>query len=232
MSTGLAAVAVAVAAAGQAITGVGFSLVSVPFLTIFVGPVFAVRTANLLALGLNVVMLAAERGESRWRDALRLFLPAAVAVPVVGIVVRRLDTDTLAVVTGSVTILAVVALASGLRVARLRGRAGAVVAGAVSGAMNVTAAVGGPAAAMYGVNAGWPHRQLRPTLQAYFLGLNIVSIAVLGLPPIRPALVAAAVVGWAVGARLAGRVSDDNARRATLAMAAGGGLAAVTRAIL
>lgn len=231
MSTSLAAVAVAVAAAGQAITGVGFSLVCVPFLTIFVGPAFAVRTANLLASGLNVVMLAAERGEARWRDALRLFVPAAIAVPVVGLVVRRLDTDTLAAVTGSVTILAVIALASGLRVARLRGRAGAVVAGAVSGAMNVTAAVGGPAAAMYGVNAGWPHRQLRPTLQAYFLGLNVVSLAVLGLPPLRPALLVAATLGWAVGARLAGHVSDENARRATLAMAAGGGIAAVIRAL-
>ena len=231
MSIELAALAVAVAAAGQAITGIGFSLVSVPFLTVFVGPVFAVRTANMLASVLNLVMLASERGETRWRDAARLFVPAAVAVPLVGYGVRRLSTDTLGVVTGTLIVLAVLALASGLRVARLRGRAGAVMAGATSGAMNVTAGVGGPAAAMYGVNAGWPQRELRPTLQAYFFGLNVISLLVLGLPPIRPLLIVAAAVGWAVGARLAGHVSDEAARRATLAVAAAGGVVAVIRAI-
>jgi len=231
LSLALAAVAVAVAAAGQAITGVGFSLVCVPFLTIFVGPVFAVRTANLLASGLNVVMLASERGSTRWRDALRLFVPAAITVPLVGFGVRRMSTSMLGALSGAMIILAVIVLASGVRVQRLRGRAGAVIAGGVSGAMNVTAAVGGPAAAMYGVNAGWPHRELRPTLQAYFVGLNLISLAVLGLPPLRPVLVLAALVGWIVGNRFAGRVSDGAARRATLAMAAAGGLAAVIRAL-
>lgn len=232
MSIELAAVAVAVAAAGQAITGIGFSLVCVPFLTVFIGPVFAVRTANMLAAVLNAVMLASEWGETRWRDAIRLFIPAAIAVPVVGFGIRRLSTDTLGAVAGVLIVIAVLALASGIRVARLRGRAGAVIAGGISGAMNVTAAVGGPAAAMYGVNAHWPQRELRPTLQAYFLGLNIISVLVLGLPPIRPLLIVAAAAGWAIGARLAGHVSDRAARNATLVVAAAGGLVAIGRAVL
>jgi len=232
LSIELATLAVAVAAAGQAITGVGFSLVAVPFLSIFAGPIFAVRTANTLACALNLVMLTAEHKETRWRDAGRLFVPAAIVVPIVGFGVRRLPADTLGVVTGTLIVVAVVALASGFRVARLRGRLGAVIAGSISGAMNVAAAVGGPAAAMYGVNAGWRHRELRPTLQAYFLGLNIVSVIVLGLPPFRPLLLVGAGIGWAVGALLAHRVSDDAARRATLAMAAAGGIAAIVRALL
>jgi uncharacterized membrane protein YfcA len=155
-ATVVALVAVVVASAGQAIAALGFSLIGVPFVSLATGPAAAVPTMNLVAASLNVVMLAHEGRNVRWRDALRLFVPAAIVIPVVGLIVNRLPTDTLSIING-VTILAGTALlATGARAHSLRGKRGAVLAGATSGALNVATSVGGPPAEMYAVNADWP----------------------------------------------------------------------------
>lgn len=230
-------VAVAVAAAGQAVTAIGFSLVAVPFVSMAVGPAAAVPTVNLLAGGLNAVMLAAEFRHTDWRRAFGLFVPALVVIPPAGFVVRRLPTDTLSVLNGVTILVAVALLATGARARSLRGRRGAVLAGATSGAMNVATSVGGPPVAMYAVNADWPALSFRPTVQAYFLGINIVSFAVRGVPEIDsawlvPSLAASIVVGWAAGYRLARRLDDAVVRRLLLGVAAGGGLVALVRGLV
>jgi hypothetical protein len=214
----------------------GFSLLAVPFVSIAAGPAAAVPTLNLLAGGLNVVMLIHERGHARWRDALRLFIPAAVVIPFVGYAVKRLDTGTLSIINGVSILIATVLLATGLRARSLRGRRGAVIAGAASGAMNVATSVGGPPAAMYAINAEWPAASYRPTLQAYFLGINLISFAVRGVPRLHhPSLIlelaVATAVGWIVGSRIAKRVDDHIVRNLLLVAAAAGGIAAILRGV-
>ena len=230
----MAVIAVALAAAGQAVTAIGFSLVAVPFLTVAIGANAAVPTINVFAAGLNIVMLVHERGHARWREAVTLFIPAAIAIPFVAIGIRHLSTDALSVITGALIVAAAAVLARGIRAPRLAGRRGAVIAGSVSGAMNVAAGVGGPTAAMYAINADWPASAYRPTLQAYFLGINIVSALSRGLPGFdHPALLAAmvpaAIVGWLAGRRVATRVDHALVRNLTLAVAAAGGAVAVVR---
>ncbi len=189
---------------------------------------------NLVAGSLNIVMLVHERDGIRWRDAVRLFVPAAVAIPIVGLVVNQLPTDALSIING-VTILAGTALlATGARAHSLKGKRGAVLAGATSGALNVATSVGGPPAAMYAVNAGWPAASYRPTLQAYFLGINLLSFAVRGVPQLdHPSLLlelfAATGVGWVIGQRIAKRVDDRFVRNLLLSIAAVGGVVALIR---
>jgi uncharacterized membrane protein YfcA len=233
----LAAVAVGVAAAGQAITAIGFSLVAVPFVSIAVGPAAAVPTMNLLAGGLNLVMLIHERRHADWRRALQLFIPAAVAIPIVGILIKRLDADALSIINGVAILAATALLATGWRAASLRGRRGAVLAGAVSGGMNVATSVGGPPVAMYAINAEWPTASYRPTVQAYFLAINLMSFAVRGLPHVKqaslfPAFAVAMLIGWIGGVRIARRVDDHVVRNLLLAIAAAGGAVALMRGIL
>ena len=210
---------------------------AVPFLTVAIGASAAVPTVNLLAGGLNIVMLNHERHAARWRDALRLFIPAAIVIPFVAFGVRRLSSDALSIITGVMILAGTVVLAKGLRAPRLAGRRGAAIAGSLSGAANVSAGVGGPIAAMYAINADWPAAAYRPTLQAYFLGINIVSVASRGLPSLHhPALfvamVASGVVGWLVGRRVATRVDHQFVRNLTLAVAAIGGTVAILRGLL
>ena len=223
--------AVAAGATVQRITGLGFSLVCAPFLILDRGPLEGVRLVNVLALLTGATILVSVHPHVRWGDVLRLLGPALVVAPAAGWAARRTDADGLSVVIGVLILASVGALASGLRVRAVHGRAGAAVAGALSAAMNTTAGVGGPTVAMYAVNAGWDHDELRGTLAAYFLGLNLVSIASIGPPhhavPALPVLGLVAVIGVVLGTVLAPRVPAARLRLVVLVVAAAGGLAAI-----
>ena len=220
------AAAVAAGAAAQALTGIGFSLVCAPFLVATSGSREGVREAILLSLVLNVALLCREARLVRLRPAAVIWVPAALVTPVVAWAVRRAPADQLAVAAGVVTVVTALALGAGVRVRSASGPAGAVGAGVVSGAMNVVAGIGGPAVALYAVNAGWPVASARPTLQAYFVALNAVGLASLGVPDVTLAQAAGLVAGWLGGTLAAPRVPDRAAVVATLALAVvGGGVA-------
>lgn len=225
--TAWAALAVAAGAAVQAIAGIGFALVCAPFLVALEGGREGVRTAILLSGVLNLAMLARHRREARPQDALWLLVPALTATPLLAAGVRRVPGRTLEVAAGVVTLAAVVLLALGLRLHAARGRAGAAAAGVVSAATNVVAGIGGPPVAMWAVNADWPPREARATLQLYFLCLNVVALAGLGMPSPAPVLFAAIAVGWAVGAALDRHVRDAAAVAVMLVLAAGGAVVAL-----
>ena len=226
----------ATGAAAQAVTGFGFSLVTVPFLVLLVGPLHAVRLVNILAVGINVLMLAREHQAVDLGNAGRLLLPALVVTPPAAYVVHRTDPALLSVIVGALVLACAVLLASGRRAERLRGHPGLLGAGAVSAAMNTASGVGGPAVAMYAVNADWPIEMTRPTLQVYFLGLNVLSFVSLGpvlLRPVPALLLAAAIVGgYVVGMTFVHRLSAATVRQAILVLAVAGGIAAIVRGIV
>ncbi len=147
-------------------------------------------------------------------------------------VARRLPAGPLTVAAGLVCLLAVAALAAGGRLRRVTGRAGAVVVGLVSGAMNVVAGISGPPVVLFALNAEWPAERVRPTMQLFFLGLNALTLLSLGRPDRLPAgLMVGFVGGLAGGALLAGRPSGTAVRAATLAIAAAGSVLAVARGL-
>ena len=233
------AVAMAAAATGsvaQAVTGFGFSLVTAPFLVLLIGPLHAVRLVNLLALFFNVVMLVHEHRGVDLGNAARLLAPALVVAPVAAYVVHRTDPALLSIVVGVTVAACAILLASGRRAERLRGPGGMVAAGAASAAMNTTSGVGGPTVAMYALNAGWPTEMSRPTFQAYFLGLNVlsfVSLGPVGLQPIPALLMGAAILaGYITGITTLHRLSAVMVGRAIIGLAMAGGLAAVVRGIV
>lgn len=231
MSAGLAAVAVGVGAFAQSISGIGFALVCGPFLVAILGVREGIRVAVLLSALLNAALLVREFRLVRVGDGLRLLIPAALATPLLAAGVRRIDTRWAALAAGLATLAGVGVLASGRRWRRASGPAGAVVAGVVSATMNVVAAIGGPAAVLYAENAGWRPTSTRATLQAYFLALNLVALASLGLPRLAPVLLVSMVAGSLLGGLVAHRLSESAVRTATLALAAVGGLVVVVRSL-
>lgn len=231
MTTALAALAVAAGSAAQAVTGFGSSLVAAPFLVALLGHTEGVRTAILFSGIVNVLVLLPERRGVRWREGAILLVPALAATPPLAWAVRRADPAPLAILAGALTLAGAAALAAGLRAARLRGPGGALAAGAVSAGMNVVAGIGGPAAALYAINAGWPPHGVRPTLQVYFLALNALGLSFLGLPRLRWWIGPAILGGWLGGHLLARRVSPEVVRRAALALAAAGGAVAIARGL-
>jgi uncharacterized membrane protein YfcA len=231
VSAGLATVAVAVGAFAQSISGIGFALVCGPFLVAILGVREGVRVAVVLSTLLNAVLVVREFHAVRVRDGLRLLIPAALATPLLAVGVRRIDTRWAALAAGVATLIGAGVLASGRRWRRASGPTGAVVAGVISATMNVVAAIGGPAAALYADNAGWRPASTRATLQAYFLALNLVALASLGLPRVSPVLLVGLATGSLLGALVAHRMSEPVVRRATLGLAAFGGLVVVVRSL-
>lgn len=228
----LASLAVLAGALAQSVSGIGLTLVSGPLLVTLLGQSAGVRTSVVLSLALNAAVLAPEARHVRWGALPALLGPAALATPATAYALRHVDARAAAFVAGVVTVAGALLLASGRAWAGGRGRRGAVAAGAVSGAMNVTAGIGGPAVALYAANAGWSLVATRPTLQAYFLALNAVALVTLGPRAVPAALWLALAVGTLGGLLLARRVRQDVARRTTLALAVLGGVVVIVRSTL
>lgn len=229
--------AVAVGAAAQASTGLGFSLVCAPFLITTLGPREGVRVGLVLSLVLNLALLLHGHRRVLVRSGALLAVPAAAATPLLAAAVRRLDGRILAATAGVLTIASAAALAVGLRWQRAKRPVAGVGVGVLSAAMNVVASIGGPPLALFAVNADWPRDRAAPTLQSIFLTTNVVGLASLGLPQrldgwLTAGLVAAIGGGWFAGVRL-GRLAPEGAiRSGVLAVAAAGGLAAFARAVV
>jgi uncharacterized membrane protein YfcA len=140
------------------------------------------------------------------------------------------------VASGLVILVGVALLALGRSAASLGGRAGAVLAGGVSAAMNLVAGAGGPPVALYAANAGWGMASSRATMLTFFTASNLLTIAVLGwdTPGALPmaAMVVSVLVGTAVAAWLAPRMSASRARTLTLVIAAVGGASLVVSALV
>jgi uncharacterized membrane protein YfcA len=228
----VAAVAVLFGAIAQAVTGFGFSLVSAPFLVAAYGAPTGVQLNLLLSTALNLLLLAGGRRHLDGRAAGRLLVPAVVATVVVGTLIRGSQDDRLTVVAGLLCLVGVVAVARGRSLRRITGVAGTIVVGALSGAINVVAGIGGPPVVLFGTTAGWSPEVARPTLQAFFLGINVVGLATLGLPGELPlGLVAGGVVGLVLGQVAARRLDAAQVRTAVLVTAGAGSLLAVVRGL-
>ena len=224
----LVVLAVAAGAVAQAVRGIGFTLVSGPLLVAALGPADGVRLSVVLSLVVNVAVLTRTVRETSWRDAALLLVPAVLATPLLARLLRDAPERALQALAGAAILVGSLVLGAGVRWRAAGGRAGAVGAGVVSAAMNVVAGVGGPAVALYAANAGWPAAAMRSTGQAYFLVLNVVALASLGLPAVPGRLVLACLValaaGLLAGARLADKVPEAGARRVMLVLAGLGGL--------
>ena len=234
MTLALAVFAVALGAVAQSVSGIGFALVAGPLLFTLFGAREGVRVAVVLSMLVNVVVLAREHREVMWRRVLPVLVTALAVTPLLAHFLSGAHPRLLRGAAGAVIVLGAALVASG-RTAET-GAVGGVAAGLASATMNVLASAGGPAVAVYANGSQWDPGRTRATLQAYFLALNVVTLATLG-PPHEPAarlvvLFAALGVGTAVGAVLAGRVPVQRARQVTLLLAAAGGIAVLVSALV
>lgn len=228
----MAALAVLFGSIVQAVTGFGFGLVSAPFLVAAYGAPEGVQISLVVGAVLNVLLLAPSWRRADRPAVLRLLLPAVVATVAVGLVVRGEKNDGLTVLAGALCLVGVLIVARGRTFARLGGRGGAAITGALSGAMSVMTGVGGPPVVLFGATAGWAPEVSRPTLQLFFLGSGLVAIATLGLPPDLPwVTMGAMVAGTAIGHPLTRRLHADYVRVAVLVVAGAGSLLAIVRGL-
>jgi len=221
----------------QRVTGIGFALVCAPLLVLIAGPFEGVVLSNLLGLTVSVVVFVTHWRDTEWKKGLLLAVPALVAIPFGAYVAKNVPPAPLMVIIGLLVIIALGAVVLSERARVLRGRGGAVVAGASSGFMNVTADVGGPAIVLYAVSTALEHRKFVATFQFYSIFTNLGSLAAKGgLPDVTPAALAvsfgALAVGLVGGEILSRHVNHELARRLAIGLALAGATFTVIKGIL
>lgn len=236
MTLALLAGAVLLGAATQRLTGMGFALVSAPLLVVIVGPLTGVQLLQVFGIIASLLVLA-----QVWRDvevgkALLLLAPALVGIIPGAYVARTLPAPVLAVVVGGMVVVALLAVVLSERARVFTGTRGLLSAGLLSGFMNATAGVGGPAVALYAVSTQWGHRAFVATVQLYFVALAVASLFALGWPSLDASTwgvaLGAMVVGLGLGHVLAERVRADVARALMIGVAITGALVTVIKGVV
>ncbi|MGO2124542.1 TSUP family transporter [Glutamicibacter arilaitensis] len=213
---GLAA-AVFVGASTQRISGMGFALVSSPFLVMVLGPHEGVMLVNLLGACSSLLIFAQVFRQVEYKKVLILLIPAMLMTLPGAWVAAALDGPLLSVI---ISIMVILALASSFMIRNLpmaQSKSLAVGAGAVSGFMSVTAGVSGPAIAGYAIASRWPQAQFAISVQLYFLLLSLTSLAAKGgMPQLHwqqwAGCFAAMVVGILLGNFLAPKIPAKYSR--------------------
>lgn len=184
----------------QGSSGLGFNLTAAPIVNAIMPGPQSVGLINLCALLQNGWLLTREKGRIRW-DAFKVLGPALAVGVVIGFGMVRLIPDAvmpiLVALSALLSLVTLIAWRSGSGVV-----AGAT-AGVWSGAINTYAGVGGPPVASYLISQGWPHGDFLRTLQLVFIGIDIVSLPILGLPAL-PWWFYAIAVGCLIAGTFAG----------------------------
>jgi hypothetical protein len=223
------------AAAAQTVSGFGMNLILAPVAQLALPGAAAVRLVVGAAAILNSGLLATGWRSIIWRTALYLALPALGATAALGPVISAAGQRPVTVVTAAVILLAIAASAAAAVPARLTGRAGAVIAGLLSGVLNVSSGVNGPPVAVYAAAQPWSARELVATVQAVFLPANVAAFIVLRSVPVAPAMLGAGVAGTlaglVAGTLLRDRVPAAAVRIGALVVAAVGAVIILVRAL-
>lgn len=219
----------------QWLTGMGFALVAVPALVLLLGPADGVVLANCASGAICAVGLGTGWRHIRLTAMVPLCVAAACTVPAGTWLTRQLPEPVLLLVMGGLVTAAVVLVMRGARIPALRGRRGAVAAGAAGGFMNAAAGVGGPPVSLYALNAGWTVREFVPNAMFYGVIVNAFSVASNGIPHLTgtqwASVITAMLVGGLIGRALAGRLPEERARLLVLCLALAGGLTTVAKGL-
>lgn len=235
MTPVLLGVIVLIATSLQRVTGIGFGLVAGPGLVLLLGPAHGVLLSNLAAAAISAVGLVTTWRRVRLSAMLPLVAAAMLTVPVGALMIDRLQERALLTGIGAVVVAAASLTLAGVRVRALRGRGGALAAGAASGVMNSAAGVGGPPLTLYAVNAGWHGPEFVANAQFYGVVVNGLSLATKGMPELSGSswtFCGLAVTLGVVAGTLLGKASDAGLRRLVLALALLGGASILAKGLV
>ena len=220
-------------AAMQRVSGMGFALIAAPFLVLVLGVTEGVPLVQVLSLCASALVLASAFTHVEWRKAALLIPPGLVGILPGWWISKHMPTDVLSILIGVLVMVALLAMVADRRARIFKGTAGALSAGFLSGFMNVTAGVGGPAIVLYSLSTGWRHVEFVATAQAYFVALNTASLVAQGWPQLDGATwtlsLASLAAGLGLGEVLAKRVSAKVANVLVVGIALAGAAATILR---
>ena len=235
--------AVFVGALAQRVTGMGFAMVSGPFLVLLLDPLSGVVLVNLCGLTSSLIVLWRTYREVDWRLAAGLIVTCVLGTLPGALFAVVMPARGLEIFIGS---LIVVTLTLSLVLNRFappmrRSWTAVGVTGLISGAMSSSAGVGGPALSTLALLSRWEQRSFAATIQPVFVATS--SAAVMSkllfdpsgwpdLDGVTWALLLGALVGGQVLGEWLSRITPvQAARTGMLALAFLGGLLTIGRGL-
>jgi uncharacterized protein len=228
-----------VGSVAQSVSGFGFTLISVPLVSLVVAPVDAV-VGQTMAGGAMSIFMAWQLREDRDNEMLRSVIPASLVGMPIGLLISQTISDRgLRFAVGACVIVAALAIATGYR---LRSKNQTVVdriAGLISGVLVTSTGTNGPPLVIALADRGASPAAFRATLQTAFAVANIVAIPLFILSGkvttlgLQVALVGfiPTVAGRVVGERVFASLDPSRFRRVVLVMLFAAGTVALSKAI-
>ena len=231
-----ATVAVLVGAAVQRVSGLGFALISAPFLVIVLGPYNGISLANTLAIGVAAATLATSWRQVDTRRAVTL-IPAGLVGVLPGVLAARTIPDgPLQVLIGGLIVLGL-AFTVGTPDRKVTPTTTVNLGtGLASGFMTAAAGIGGPALVLYASITAWEQAAFAATAQISFAGQAALALGLKGVPSLQPyqwgVFVLAVAAGLLGGNVLARRLAPATATRLAIALALLGAAGTVVEGLL
>jgi uncharacterized protein len=220
--------------------GFGASMFWVASLSLIYAPASVVPTVLVLEVVASLHLLPGVFNRVEWRSMSVMLLATLITMPAGVALLAVLPDRTMRIVVAVAILLATLATAIGLDLARYGGRSKALVAGAVSGVVNGSTGIGGPPAVLLYFGPGKEVAVGRATLIAYFLATDAFGFAYMAIYGLvdrtvllhAAAFVPLAVLGIVLGQRVFRRHGAQGFRTAMLAILLFLGVAMLVRSLI
>ena len=215
----------------QGIAGFGSGLIAIPVFVLFVDPRVLIPAALVQGLLMNGALAFGARAHIQPRRIGPILAGAVVGLPFGTALLLALSADLLKIAIGAATVTFGLLLISGRRLRAMQGWWLGIPVGALSGLLNGSISLSGPPVILFFANQGAMKDNFRANLVTYFLGLNIITLAlfgVLGLMTREVLLLAAwtlppALAGVYLGARASKRVKETTFKKLALLLVTSAG---------
>lgn len=234
---GLAGAAILVGAVAMRTTGMGFALLSTPFLIMALGPFEGVLVTNVCGVIAALLNLTQVHADVEWRRAASV-VPAGLLGTVPGAILVMLMPTAVLMVAVSLLVIAGLLFTVLSRTVKAPdsiwvGAAG----GFSSGFMNVTAGIAAPGLVIYALATRWEHRHFAATVQVHFIVLGVAALvskwAMPSLPAVGWVAMTALLVAGVVGGNILARwVNGERAMRWIIVIAMAGALASLIQGLM
>lgn len=217
----------------QRITGIGFASAAGATLVLLLGPVTGVQMLNALAAACSFLVLVSVWRHVEWRRTILLAASASAATPIGALLAVRLPEPVLQIGVGLVMLAALCMVTLIARWRVMRGPFGLLAAGALGGIANASVGQAGPMMGAYAAASRWDITGYVASMQACWFVVNVVAVAVKGLPSVRPivaiVLAASLLAGYITSRLVAKVISPSAAARVLFAVALVGSVVVVSR---
>lgn len=233
----LAGTAILVGAIAMRATGMGFALLSAPFLVMALGPFEGVLVTNVCSVIAALLNLTQIHADIDWRRAASM-VPAGLLGTIPGALLVLLIPSAALLIAVSVVVIAALlftVLSRSMEVPNSMwiGAAG----GLSSGFTNVTAGIAAPGLVIYALATRWEHRSFAATVQVHFIVLGVAALvskaALPSLPPLGwVVMIGLLVIGLVGGNILARWVNGAKAMRWIIVIALAGALGSLIQGLV